>query len=59
MLSKSYKNCILTPEKVGFLIQFVSGAKVLIDNTQSFKDCLKWLDRQLPYLVIEKGFGNQ
>ncbi|MEG4406992.1 hypothetical protein [Microcoleus sp. MON2_D5] len=59
MLSKSHQNCIIIPQERGFLIQFFSGAKVLIKDAKSFADCQKWIDRQLTHLAIEKGFGNQ
>lgn len=32
---------------------------VLIKDAKSFKDCQKWIDRQLAQLAIEKAFGNQ
>ncbi|MEG3920712.1 MULTISPECIES: hypothetical protein [unclassified Microcoleus] len=59
MLSKSYRDCTITPQDLGFLIQFPSGAKVLIKDAKSFEDCQKWIDRQLAHLAIEKALGNQ
>lgn len=59
MLIKSYRDCTITPQEVGFLIQFTSGAEVLIKNAKSFQYCQKWIDRQLAQLAIEKAFGNQ
>ncbi len=58
MLNKWYRGCIITPQQVGFLIQFPSGAKVLIKDARSFEDCLKWIDRQLAHLAIERVFGD-
>jgi len=59
MSIKYYRGCSLTPQEVGFLIQFPSGNKVLIKDAKSFEDCQKWIDRQLAHLAIEKALGNQ
>lgn len=59
MLSKSYRDCTITPQALGFLIQFPSGAKVLIKDAQSFNDCQNWIDRQLAHLAIERVFGDK
>ncbi len=59
MLSKDYRGCTITPQALGFLIQFPSGDKVVIKDGLSFEDCQKWIDRQLAHLAIEKAFGNQ
>jgi hypothetical protein len=59
MLSKSYQNCTLAPQKVGFLIQSLWGNKVVIKDAKFFADYPKWIDRQLAHYAIEKAFGNQ
>ncbi len=59
MSIKWYRGCIITPQALGLLIQFPSGAKVLIKDAKSFADCLKWIDRQLAYSAIEKALDNQ
>jgi len=59
MLIKSSRNSTITPHEVGFLIQFLSGNKVLIKDAKSVENCQKWIDRQLANLAIEKAFGNQ
>ncbi|MEG4197351.1 hypothetical protein QUA45_03560 [Microcoleus sp. Pol12A5] len=58
MLSKSYQDCIITPQEVGFLVQFISGGKVLIKDAHFFEDCENWIDRQLTHLTIEKALGH-
>jgi len=59
MSNKWYRGCIITPQELGFLIQFPSGAKVLIKDAKSFQDCQNWIDRQLAHLAIERALGNQ
>lgn len=59
MLSKSYRSCTITPQKVGFLIQFTSGDKVLIKDACSFADCHNWIDRQLAHWAIERVYRSK
>lgn len=59
MLSKSYRSCTITPQKRGFLIQFPSGNKVLIEDARSFKDCQNWIERQLALLAIQKVYPDK
>jgi hypothetical protein len=59
MSNKWYQGCIITPAKLGFLIQFRSGNKVVIKDAKSFEDCHNWIDRQLAHLAIEQMFWDK
>lgn len=59
MSVKWYRGCIVTPAELGFLIQFPSGSKVLIEDARSFADCLNWIERQLARLAIQRVTGGR
>lgn len=59
MSNNWYRGCIVVTAELGFLIQFPSGAKVLIKDARSFVDCQNWIDRQLARLAIEKVYRGK